>query len=98
MKPLMRLCVQYTAQLRTVAGRAEEEVELPEGSSLAELLVHLASDVRREAAPHLLTSAGELQPSLLVAVNKHAVSLRAAQNTPVRPGDVVMLMPPIAGG
>jgi len=94
----MRLRVQYTAQLRTVVGRAEEEVELPEGSSLAELLVRLASELRREAAPYLLTSTGELQPSLLVALNKGAVSSREAHGTAVSAGDVVTLMPPIAGG
>jgi molybdopterin converting factor small subunit len=94
----MRLRVQYTAQLRTVVGRTEEEVELPEGSSLAELLVHLASELRREAAPFLLTAGGELQPSLLVAVNTGAVSSRDARAVLVGPGDVVTLLPPIAGG
>ena len=94
----MRLRVQYTAQLRTVVGRTEDEIELPEGSNLAELLVHLASELRSEAAPFLLTPAGELQPSLLVAVNKGAVSYREAHAVLVKAGDVVTLLPPIAGG
>ena len=94
----MRLRVQYTAQLRAVVGRIEEEIELPEGSTLAELLVHVASEVCRDAASHLLTPGGDLQPSLLVAVNQGAVSLRDARAVFVNTGDVVTLLPPIAGG
>ena len=33
----MKLRVQYMAQLRSVIGCAEEEVELPDGSNLAAL-------------------------------------------------------------
>jgi molybdopterin converting factor small subunit len=98
MKQTMRLRVQYTAQLRAAVGRAEEEVELPEGSSLAELLLHLASELCREAAPFLLTPSGDLQPSLLVAVNKGAVSPRDARAVRISTGDVVTLLPAIAGG
>ena len=94
----MRLRVQYTAQLRTVSGRAEDEVEIPEGSNLAELLRRVASELPPEAAPYLLTPGGELQPSLLVAVNNGAVMSREAHAVLVHTGDVIMLMPPIAGG
>jgi len=94
----MRLRVQYTAQLRAVAGRSEDELDLPEGSTLAEVLVHVATEVCRDAAGHLLTPGGGLQPSLLVAVNNRAISTREAGAVPVSAGDVVMLLPPIAGG
>jgi hypothetical protein len=76
----MRLRVQYTAQLRTVSGRAEDEVEVPEGSNLAELLRRVASELPLEAAPYLLTPGGELQPSLLVAVNNGAAMSCEAQS------------------
>jgi len=95
---MMRLRVEYTAQLRSVLGRSAEEIDMPAGSSLAELLAHLAAVVCREAAPHLLTDAGKLQSSLLIAVNKAAVSARDAANVSIRSGDVVALLPPIAGG
>jgi molybdopterin synthase sulfur carrier subunit len=93
----MRLSVQYTAQLRPLVGRSEEFVVLPAGSSLDALLTHLAA---REpaAAPHLLTSAGHVRPSLLVAINGCAVASHAASVTSLAEGDVVTLLPPIAGG
>lgn len=94
----MRFRVQYTAQLRTVVGRAEEEIELPEGCNLAAVLVHVAQQLRREAAPYLLAASGDVQPSLLVAVNHTAVAPSEAGTRTIREGDIVMLMPPIAGG
>lgn len=94
----MKLRVQYTAQLRTAIGCAEEEVELADGINLAELLAHLAANRRGDAAPHLVTGAGEPQPCLLLAVNGSAVSARDARARVMHPGDVVTLMPPIAGG
>ena len=93
----MKLRVQYTAQLRTAVGRAEEDVELPEGSTLSELLAHLATR-GRDVAVHLVTDVGAAQPSLLMAVNSAAVPAHAAAATPIKCGDVVTLMPPIAGG
>jgi molybdopterin converting factor small subunit len=94
----MKIRIQYTAQLRAAFGTAEEEIELPAGADLAALIKYLANERCRDAAPHLLTAAGDPQPSLLIAVNKKAVPAREASSTPLAPGDVVTLMPPIAGG
>lgn len=93
----MKLRVQYMAQLRTVIGRAEEAVELPEGARLSELLVHLAA-THNEARSHVVTDTGHARPSLLIVVNEAAVSAREAATTILHPNDVVTLLPPIAGG
>jgi MoaD family protein len=94
----MKLRVHYMAQLRDALGRTEEDVEMPEGSTLAELLVRLAAGRDREVERHLITDAGQPRPSLLVVVNDAPVSPREAVATALRPGDVVTLLPPIAGG
>lgn len=94
----MRLRVQYTAQLRTLVGRTEQEVELPEGSNLADLLMQLTSEVSPEAAGYLFAPNGGLRPSLLVVVNNKAVSTSEADTVLIHTSDVVMLLPPIAGG
>jgi molybdopterin converting factor small subunit len=94
----MKLRILYSAQLRTAAGLAREDLDLAESISLAELLHSLASERGREVAMHLLTAAGKIQPSLLLAVNGFAVSVHEAAATPLKPGDEVLLMPPIAGG
>jgi molybdopterin synthase sulfur carrier subunit len=94
----MKLRVEYTAQLRTAAGRPADEVELPAGSSVAELLRYLASQLGDSAALHLLTSEGHAPRSLLVIVNDTATSAQEAADRKLQPGDTVLLMPPIAGG
>jgi len=93
----MKLRVQYTAQLRTAAGRPEEEVELPDGSSLGVLLRHLAARLDG-AAPHLIAADGRPHRSLLIVVNDAAVPTHDAAGTLLYSGDVVLLLPPIAGG
>ena len=94
----MKLRVQYTGQLRTAAGRSEEEVELPEATNLAALLHQLASRLGKGALPHLLTPAGHPQSSLLVIVNDSAIPAPQTAATILRQGDVITLLPPIAGG
>jgi molybdopterin synthase sulfur carrier subunit len=94
----MKLRVQYTAQMRAAAGRSEEEVELPDGSSLEELLGHLAQRLGRDAAAHLISSGGEAHGSLLIVVNDSVVLPRAAPAVVLRNGDILTLLPPIAGG
>lgn len=95
----MTVRVQYTAQLRAAVGRVEEEIETTEGrSSLFDLLVRVATELHCAAAPFVLAADGSLQPSLLIGVNGTGVSPRDARNVTLRGGDVVTLMPPIAGG
>jgi len=95
---MMRLYVQYSAQLRTAIGRAEETVDLPEGSSVHSLLQHIGNNRGEHVALHLFNRAGEAQPSLMVALNGSAIPPIAARSTALKAGDTIALMPPIAGG
>ncbi|HVA49521.1 MAG TPA: MoaD/ThiS family protein [Pirellulales bacterium] len=94
----MHVRVEFTGQLRTAIGRANDHVDLPEGATVAMLLVQLGEHCGEEARPHLLNASGQLQPSLLVAINGTAFPSRQAEATVLREGDTVVLLPPIAGG
>jgi molybdopterin converting factor small subunit len=93
----MKLRVKYTAQLRTALQRTEDVVELPEASSLSALLSHLAGQ-NQTGRPHLLTTSGAVNPCLLLVVNESAVAASDASAVALKDGDVVLLLPPIAGG
>ena len=94
----MRLRVQYTAQLRAAAGRDEEEVDLPDGSSLGALLGHLAERLGQAAEAHGVTSSGDAHRSLLIVINDAVVAPRQTSLIVLRTGDVVTFLPPVAGG
>ena len=95
---MIKLRVQYSAQLRTAIGRHEDEVELPVGSNLAALLDHLAASLGENAAGHLVAPDGRWPRNLLIVVNDTAASAHDADSNVLQSGDVVLLLPPIAGG
>jgi molybdopterin converting factor small subunit len=94
----MKLRVQYTGQLSTAAGRSEEELELTGPTSLAGLLSDLAARLGERAAAHLTMAGGRLPCGLIIVVNGSAVAGPRAAERLLQPGDVVTLLPPIAGG
>ena len=93
----MKLHVKYTAQLRAALQRPEDVVELANTSCLSDLLTHLA-ELHPAGRPHLLSGAGQINACLLVVVNKSAVAAGDAASVQLHEGDVVLLLPPIAGG
>jgi MoaD family protein len=93
----MNIRVEFTGQVRTVIGQADDRVELSEGATVATLLEQLGR--RYEGArPHLIDASRKPQRSLLVAINGTALSSRQAASTVLHEGDAVVLLPPIAGG
>ncbi len=93
----MKVRVQYMAQLRTLLGVSEEQFELPEASDVMTLVKQMAQQ-RSAAAPHLLAASDSLRPSLLIAINGAAIALQTTESIRLHDGDVVTLLPPIAGG
>lgn len=93
----MKLRVKYSAQLRTALQRAEEFVELPDGSRLDEALVLLAGR-DQSGRPHLIDERGRPRAGLIIVVNDAAVSSHEVSTLSLQDGDVLTLLPPIAGG
>lgn len=94
----MNVRVEFTGQLRTAIGEAHEQIDLPEGATVAMLLLELGTCYGDAVRPHLFGASGQVQPSLLVAINGTAFPSRQAEVTVLRDGDTVVLLPPIAGG
>ncbi len=81
----MRVQVLFFGILKDVAGRAGEGVDLPEGSTVADLLRHYETRI-----PKL----HELLPSVALSVNQHY----AGPGTVLGANDEVALLPPVSGG
>lgn len=81
----MRVRVLFFGILKELVGCNADELDLPEGSSINDLLAHYQSRV-----PAMKASL----PSLALAVNQQY----ASPGTLLRPGDEVALLPPVSGG
>jgi molybdopterin synthase catalytic subunit len=81
----MKLKIRLFATLKDRAGNAHVHVELPDLSTVEQMLTAVAADYP-QLAPAL--------PTALVAVNKAFASM----HTPLKSGDEVALFPPVSGG
>jgi molybdopterin converting factor small subunit len=90
----MRVEVRYLAQVRHAAGRAAEQVELEGPCSVRELVTRLAEARGLPLRGLLLDGRGSVQPALLLFVGDEQVD--AAR--PLRDGEVVTVLSPMAGG
>ncbi|MBO9350063.1 MAG: molybdopterin converting factor subunit 1 [Thermomicrobium sp.] len=81
----MRVTVRYFAIVRELLGRDREERDLPEGTTVGQLLAQLC-----ESQPSL----ARLQRSMMVMVNRRY----ARPDQLLREGDEVALVPPVSGG
>jgi molybdopterin converting factor small subunit len=92
----VRIVVRYLGQAATAAGRNVEEVQAPPGADARDLLVRLAAE-RGEALRGLLLAAdGGLRPSMLFFVGDE--QLPPGRPWPLRDGDTLTVLAPMAGG
>jgi molybdopterin converting factor subunit 1 len=81
----MRVSVLFFGVLKDLVGKSSELLDLPEGSSVRDVLEHYTSQLPRLA---------ESQASLAVAVNQQY----AGAGTRLKSDDEVALLPPVSGG
>ena len=81
----MRIRILFFGMLKDVVGQSQEELEMPEGSSAADVLAHYESRFPR---------LGVSMSSLALAVNQEY----ADPDSKLKAGDEVALLPPVSGG
>jgi molybdopterin converting factor subunit 1 len=82
----VRVRVLYFAAMRDLAGRTEEELALPDGvTTVGAFAAHLA---------HAMPGFAERRAHVRIARNESF----AADEDAIREGDVLALIPPVAGG
>jgi molybdopterin synthase catalytic subunit len=80
----MQVRVLFFGILKDIAGKASDEVSLPEGATVRDLLSHYAQDAKLKA----------VLGSIAVALNQEY----AARTASLRDRDEVGLLPPVSGG
>ena len=91
----MQIAVRYMAQLRRAAGTAVETIELDKPCSAADVVKSLAKRHDRPFGDLVLDADGGVRPAVLLFVGDEQVGADAA---PLRDGDVITVLTPMAGG
>ena len=92
----MKVSVRYMAQLRTAAGTAAETVDIEAPCTAADLVAHLAARHGDALRRLLLGADGRLSPIILVFLGDSQVG--PGEPLPLKDGDVITLLSPVAGG
>jgi MoaD family protein len=88
----MRITLLLFASYRDLAGTGSVTLELPPGATAADAVAALRTRAGEE--PGAVHRLARLPPRPALAVNRR----HAAADTPLRDGDEVALLPPVAGG
>src|ERR1035438_9344204 len=81
----MRVRVLFFGILKEIVGKPADEIDLPDGASVRDVLAHYGSQMPRLR---------ESLPSLALAVNQQY----AGPDTKLKPDDEIALLPPVSGG
>jgi molybdopterin converting factor small subunit len=92
----MKVSVRYMAQLRSAAGVAAETVDLDGPCTASELAARLAAGHGDALRRLLLGADGRLSPIILVFLGDSQVG--PGEPLPLKDGDVITLLSPVAGG
>jgi molybdopterin synthase sulfur carrier subunit len=94
----MKVKIRYFALLRELTGKREELVELEEDASVGKLLETLSAKYGGKFRDYLY-GVGEFEGlSLNFLLNGRNVSLDKGFETKLQDGDVLSILPPVAGG
>jgi len=92
--------VRYFTTLRELAGSAEEELEIEDGGTLADLIKEVASKYGKEARSYLYHKGekDKVDPSIYFLINGANARMLSGLDTKLKDGDIVAIIPPIGGG
>ncbi len=92
----MNVTVNYLAQLKQAAGISSENIVVEKPCSVQELAIQIAEKHGEPLRSFILGPTGSLSNSILVLVGDNQIHWD--EPIPVKEGDVISFMSPIAGG
>jgi molybdopterin converting factor small subunit len=92
----VKITVQYAAQVKAAAGARSECVELNDGATAEQVVLHVAGRGNEALRRLLLAADGSVQPALLLFLGEECVS--RTEPVALREGDTLTIMSPISGG
>jgi molybdopterin synthase sulfur carrier subunit len=96
----LRVKVEYLGHIKNILGnQREEEIEIEEGSSVADLLIVLSSRYGEPFKKAVYeTGSNDVKPNFMATVNGYLLNQLDGVKTKLKQGDDVILMPVVSGG
>lgn len=96
----MKVKVEYLGHIRNIIGsEREEEVEVGEGSSLADLLMTLSKKYGKPFQKSVYeTNTTDVKSNFIVTINGYLLNQLNGVKTKLQRGDHIVLMPIVSGG
>ncbi len=98
MVPTMEVEIKFYAMLREATGKKREVVELPEKSSVGDLMDLLVGQYGVEFGRYIYDEKKQVRDYLSFMLNGINVNSLGGFNTVLRDGDVLAILPPVGGG
>ena len=95
---MMNVMVQYYALIREVVQKEEEEIVLPEKSSIRDLLELLIKEYGEDFKNLFFERNGDIAHRILIFVNGSDFDLAKDENMTLENGSKVQFFQPIGGG
>ena len=95
----MKVILHTILGLKQVLGQRQTEIDLPEGSTVHDLLAYMTTTWGDKLSPHLLEpESAHLLPQVRVMVNGQTIQYLQGLETPLKDNDEVLFLPLVAGG
>ena len=95
---MIRVDVSFFSNVRALTGESGLTLELPDRSSVHDLLIIVAARYGDELREYLFTDEGGLHAHVVVILNGRGVGVLDGLGTTLNDGDRVAILPSIGGG
>ena len=94
----MNVEVKYYAMLREAAGRKSETLELPDGSSMGDLMNMIVERHGPDFYRYVYDNQKQVRDYLSFMLNGVNVNSMDGFDTLLKTGDIIAILPPVGGG
>ena len=95
----MKITLHTILGIKEVIGQRLSEIDLPQGSTIADLLAYLQERWGDELSARLFDPAsGLVLPYIRIMINGQEIRYLEGLDTTLTEGDEVLILPPVSGG
>jgi molybdopterin synthase sulfur carrier subunit len=94
----MRIHIKFLANIREITGESEIELELHPGDCIEKLMENLELKYGKDFKEATTGFTASGIPNVSILVNGRDIYFLKGPGTELKEGDVVVLIPPVAGG